>query len=262
VIDAVKAVSRVAWILLGNATLASVQDGVLTLAFEREGDAKGFASSGSGDFLAKVLDTMFGVRLTVRTTVQAAAGNGGAGGRAPEGSDRPRAAGADGAVRAGDGVASSAPDVARTSGLRADAAENPVAGPGAAGGEGDSAVVSGARGPQAGRSDAGSSPAGSDAPADALAGSPVAATGSGAGDSASGHSPGAAARAGSAAPRSGGQRAGGSARRPRASVTDPDDPRPMTDATPTGEDAGDLLTGTDLIARALGGRMIGETSDS
>jgi hypothetical protein len=38
-----------------------------------------------------------------------------------------------------------------------------------------------------------------------------------------------------------------------------DDPRPLTDPVPAG--AGDEITGTDLIMRELGGRMIGEISE-
>jgi hypothetical protein len=36
----------------------------------------------------------------------------------------------------------------------------------------------------------------------------------------------------------------------------------MTDAVPAGEDAGDALTGTDLIERALGGRVIEEIGET
>ncbi|HXP19696.1 MAG TPA: hypothetical protein VN840_08630, partial [Streptosporangiaceae bacterium] len=84
---------------------------------------------------------------------------------------------------------------------------------------------------------------------------------SGAGGSAGGYPPGEAG-AGSAAARPGGQRNGGSARRSQVIAADADDPRPLTDAVPAGEDAGDLLTGTDLIERELGGRVIGEIGES
>jgi len=42
----------------------------------------------------------------------------------------------------------------------------------------------------------------------------------------------------------------------------PDDPRPLTDAVPPGEDAAQALTGTDLIEQALGGRMIQEITET
>ena len=46
ILDAVKGQSRVAWILLSNATVDSVEDGVLTVLFARDGEAKGFSASG------------------------------------------------------------------------------------------------------------------------------------------------------------------------------------------------------------------------
>ncbi len=46
ILEAVKGQRRVAWMLLSNATVHSVEGGVLTVLFAREGDAKGFTSSG------------------------------------------------------------------------------------------------------------------------------------------------------------------------------------------------------------------------
>jgi DNA polymerase-3 subunit gamma/tau len=73
ILDAVREVRRVAWILLSNASVDSVEGAVLTLAFPREGDAKGFASSGCDQDLADVLDRMLGVRPVIRTITQSAA---------------------------------------------------------------------------------------------------------------------------------------------------------------------------------------------
>ncbi|HXO24399.1 MAG TPA: DNA polymerase III subunit gamma and tau, partial [Streptosporangiaceae bacterium] len=46
VLDAVKRERRVAWILLSNARVLSLEDGILTLGFPRDGDLKGFTTSG------------------------------------------------------------------------------------------------------------------------------------------------------------------------------------------------------------------------
>ena len=45
---------KVAWILLRGASVDSLRDGVLTLNFVREGDAKGFAGGGHDRALARV----------------------------------------------------------------------------------------------------------------------------------------------------------------------------------------------------------------
>jgi DNA polymerase-3 subunit gamma/tau len=71
VLDAIREVRKVAWILLSTATVESVDGNVLTLAFAREGDAKGFASSGCDQDLAEVLDRMFGTRPVVKPVVSA-----------------------------------------------------------------------------------------------------------------------------------------------------------------------------------------------
>ncbi len=70
-----------AWLLLGNATVESLTDGVLTLRFAREGEAKGFTSSGCDQDLARVLQVMFGLTPQIR----AAAGTAGSGGHGPGG---------------------------------------------------------------------------------------------------------------------------------------------------------------------------------
>ena len=66
-------VRKVAWILLSNATVESVDGNVVTLAFAKEGDAKGFGSSGCDQVLADVLERMFGVRAVIKASVQTGA---------------------------------------------------------------------------------------------------------------------------------------------------------------------------------------------
>jgi DNA polymerase-3 subunit gamma/tau len=66
VLEAVKAKRRVAWMLLSNASVVSLDEGVLTLRFPRQGDVKGFQSSGYEDLLKQVLEARFGVTVVVR----------------------------------------------------------------------------------------------------------------------------------------------------------------------------------------------------
>ena len=66
VLEALKAKRRVAWMLLSNASVVSLDEGVLTLRFPRQGDVKGFQSSGYEDLLKQVLQARFGVNVVVR----------------------------------------------------------------------------------------------------------------------------------------------------------------------------------------------------
>jgi DNA polymerase-3 subunit gamma/tau len=66
VLEALKAKRRVAWMLLSNASVVSLNEGVLTLRFPRQGDVKGFQSSGYEDLLKQVLHARFGVNVVVR----------------------------------------------------------------------------------------------------------------------------------------------------------------------------------------------------
>jgi DNA polymerase-3 subunit gamma/tau len=88
VLESIREVRKVAWILLSSASIESVEGNVLSLAFEREGDAKGFGSNGCDQDLANVLERMFGVRPVVRSGVGSAPGRGG-----NQGSDRARSDG-------------------------------------------------------------------------------------------------------------------------------------------------------------------------
>jgi hypothetical protein len=66
VLAAVMRVRRVAWMLLRNAVVQSLEDGVLTIRFAKEGDVKGFASSGCDADLRRVLAESFGLNVQVR----------------------------------------------------------------------------------------------------------------------------------------------------------------------------------------------------
>jgi hypothetical protein len=80
---------------LTNATVASFEDGLLTLAFEKPGTLKGFLVAENDKVLAGVLADMFGVRARISTSVastdvQGAAGVAGGAHSAP-GGERPAA---------------------------------------------------------------------------------------------------------------------------------------------------------------------------
>jgi DNA polymerase-3 subunit gamma/tau len=66
VLDAVKRERRVAWMILTNAVVDSLEDGLLTLRFAREGDLKGFSTSGCDADLKRVLSSGFGVNPMVK----------------------------------------------------------------------------------------------------------------------------------------------------------------------------------------------------
>jgi DNA polymerase III subunit gamma/tau len=85
VLDAVKRERRVAWILLSNASVLSLEDGVLTLGFPRDGDLKGFSTSGCDADLRRVLSAGFGLNVTVKGVTGADPGAGSARPAAPAG---------------------------------------------------------------------------------------------------------------------------------------------------------------------------------
>jgi DNA polymerase-3 subunit gamma/tau len=72
VLEAVKNVRKVTWILLRNASVHSMTDGILTLRFNREGDVKGFVGSQCDADLQRVLADSFGLKVQVRAMVGAA----------------------------------------------------------------------------------------------------------------------------------------------------------------------------------------------
>jgi DNA polymerase-3 subunit gamma/tau len=66
VLEAIKRERRVAWMLLSNATVLSLDGTVLTLRFARDGDVKGFTTSGCDADLKRVLSSRFGLNVTVK----------------------------------------------------------------------------------------------------------------------------------------------------------------------------------------------------
>jgi DNA polymerase III subunit gamma/tau len=66
ILDAIKRQRRVAWMLLSNATVVSLDDGILTLRFARDGDVKGFTTSGCDADLQRVLSSAFGLNVRIR----------------------------------------------------------------------------------------------------------------------------------------------------------------------------------------------------
>jgi DNA polymerase III subunit gamma/tau len=66
ILDAVKRESRVAWMLVSNASVLSLEDGVLTLRFPRDGEMKAFSASGHDAVLKRVLGTNLGLNVTIK----------------------------------------------------------------------------------------------------------------------------------------------------------------------------------------------------
>ena len=81
VIEAVKAKGRVPWMLVRNASVASYDEGVLTLRFPRQGDVKGFQGTKYEDVVKQALNTMFGINVVIRAVT--------GGGDAPSPARRP-----------------------------------------------------------------------------------------------------------------------------------------------------------------------------
>jgi DNA polymerase-3 subunit gamma/tau len=79
VLEAIKRERRVAWMLLSNASVVSLQDGILTLRFAREGDLKGFSSSGCDADLKRVLSSGFSLNVMVKGVTGGDPGAGGQG---------------------------------------------------------------------------------------------------------------------------------------------------------------------------------------
>ena len=234
ILDAVREERKVAWILLRNTSVESFEGGVLTIAFPKEGEARGFAGSGHDQVLIGTLAAMMGVTVRVRTV---ASGPGGPG--------RPGAPGTRGGQSAPGGPAS--PPAGPSS------AADPAPGSPAAPHDPPTADVAPAPGGRPGQSrgaghgqDAGSPPS---APDGGNPGRPAAKA-----DAAHGERP---ARRASGAQGQGGQRRhrGAEPSRPPAGPAEEQWP---DDATGPGAD----VSGMELIRRQLGGRVIEEIDDS
>jgi DNA polymerase-3 subunit gamma/tau len=104
VLDAVKQESRVAWALLSNASVLSLESGILTLQFLREGEMKRFSVSGHDAVLKRVLSTGFGLNVMVKGVIGAGQDPGvtraaGSADPGPDHASRPAAAAQAGAPR-------------------------------------------------------------------------------------------------------------------------------------------------------------------
>ena len=257
ILDAIKRERRVAWMLLSNATVVSLDDGVLTLRFARDGDVKGFTTSGCDADLKRVLAAQFGLSVRIRAL---SANDPAAGGREP----RPRL--------------NAVPD-------------QPAARPDGGGGR-ESAAGPSHPDAAGGGEDAGNIP-GQDRPVSAGAGSPApSAGGHGVGSNAvstgpdaspAGDTPGAPAAnrrsAATASPAAGGSPASqpassGPARPGAGSRSAGGQPAGRAGFGPGVEEAIDIpdaediaspgqagISGMDLIQRELGGQIIGEIKD-
>ena len=232
VLEAVKSERRVAWMLLNTASVDSLEAGVLTVAFAREGQAKGFAASGHDQVLIGVLATMLGLKVRVRAAVGTVSGSHGG-----------RPAPADPASRAGASGPAAAPSAARPAGAsdrqsgmadRPDGSADPPDGsadrPGAPGGM---------------QGSAGTPPAGSRA----SSGGPGGTSGAGGG---------AAGRA-SSPPRPPEPRSDGRTSSPGAPAAADLEEEWPDDAGPAAGGAGP--TGMELIERRLGGTIIEEIEE-
>ena len=116
ILDAVRRESNVTWILLGNATVDSLTDGVLTLKFAKEGEARGFTGSGRDQDLSRALQSIFGAAPQIRATA------GGSG--ASSASGRPDGPGGSGDYP-GTAPAAAGPDRAEPPGQQTGASQRP-----------------------------------------------------------------------------------------------------------------------------------------
>jgi len=283
ILDAVKRERRVAWMLLSNATAVSLDDGILTLRFARDGDVKGFTTSGCDADLKRVLASQFDLNVRIRALSGNDPGAGGRDGRprlnavpdrpADPGAGRTPPAGSGGAPAGEGGTAPAGPGRSEHRG----AAGEP--GTRAAGGSGQDSEGAGSRGPRGGAgrtgnpardtadtpsvgrtvgnlpvpaaptANAGPSPAG---------GAPI---GGPAGGPANGRPMGGPARA---APTSPGTASRGTASRPGGRghySSDIADAIEIPDAEDMAAPGQAEITGMDLIQRELGGQIIGEIED-
>jgi DNA polymerase-3 subunit gamma/tau len=247
IMSAVLEKRRVAWMLLRSASVQSLESNLLTVGFAREGEVKGFSSSGCDQVLAGALSSVLGINVRVRAIVAAEAAVPGA------------------------RAATAAPGT-QTSASRAPASAEPAAP--APPPSAPSPERAGQSQKPAGNMDNGGSathPSGGSGPAtgdDEATGSPAGRPGSG----------------GKRPSRSSAGSAGGQARRkrsaPAAGKAASRQAQPQQQAPPAGsafadeewpDDAGeqdaagagrDTLTGMELIQRQLGGRVIEEIEDA
>ena len=283
VLDAVREVRKTAWILLSSyASIEAVEGNVLTVAFDSEGNAKGFASSGSDSYLADVLHAMFGARLVIRTIVgpatsrgggravpAASEGSPGGGNGSPGGGARNRSGpGFDPGGNRGEPAGATGTDSDSRDSDGSDSRRSDSLGTRSPGHEGARRSQRGGSGEEAGPAGiTGADGGGAGGPGRGRdtkrAGTDRVPAGSSAASQTDRVAPGSSAAAGQAhrgsASRGSASRAPATAAVPSGGPEMADDPRPLTDPTPPSP--GDDLTGTDLIMRELGGRVIGEITE-
>ncbi|HSZ39961.1 MAG TPA: DNA polymerase III subunit gamma and tau [Trebonia sp.] len=83
VLEMIKTKRRVAWMMLQNASVVSVEENVLMLRFPRQGDVKGFTSGQYDEMLKQALHARYGVNLVVRAISGPDTGPGGPVARGP-----------------------------------------------------------------------------------------------------------------------------------------------------------------------------------
>jgi len=240
VLEAVKSERRVAWMLLNSASVDSLEGGILTVAFAKEGQAKGFAASGHDQVLTGVLATMLGLNVRVRAAVGTASGSQSA---------RPGSAGP--APRTGASGRATRPD-----------ATGSGSGSAGSGSAGSSTAGSGNAGPgdttdrPGGSADGPGAPGGMQGNAETPPGGFQAHRGQGGQGGMSGAGGAPAGRRASSPPRPPQPRSGRGTSAPAA--TDPEEEWP-DDAGPA--DGGAGPTGMELIERRLGGTVIEEIDE-
>jgi DNA polymerase-3 subunit gamma/tau len=262
VLEAVKGQRRIAWMLLSPASVESLEGNVLTVAFLKEGEAKGFASSGCDQVLAGVLGTLLGLNVRVRAIVGTGAGPGTRGAA--------RSATSEAAGGHGPGVTPTA------SGGLADGPGAPAAAPNASATGIDTSSARPEPAPDAGGSPGPGEPPDQAAPHAPAATGPEAQNAAGVplprgAEPPTGSAPTGGAPTGGAA--TGGARTGGGAGRragrkqhPDAAGTAPAAPNPGFDEEEWPDDAGPAggaagPTGMELIQRELGGKVIEELEE-
>jgi DNA polymerase-3 subunit gamma/tau len=234
--------------LLSNASVFSLDDNILTLRFARDGDVKGFTSSGCDADLQRVLSAQFGLNVKIRALSghDPALASGGGRSRPDAGPSRPAAAGgAQPAAGGGWGSPGSADQATRgqdrPAGQDRSGGQDPAPGQGRSGGQDRPS----AQDPEPAR------PVGQDGwPAAAVPAAPHGAAGPGGttvpggttapgGTNAPGGSPAAPGPAGPGRSASLGRPGPGAAAAPAPAATDaswPADPWPADDSAPDGPD--------------------------
>jgi len=256
VLAAVRQQRKVAWILLSNAAVGDLTENVLTLNFGQAGEARGFSASGYDGDLAGVLQALFGISPQICAIFGAPPGQAGTGPRPPRGTGQddpgPGPGGPEADARPAERPGPGSPGSGRAGGTRGDDADE--AGPSRSG-SGPAGPGGSRPGPGQGPGAAGSGPPGARRPGrrDGAAGPEPADPGTPAGPA----GPAATRAAARAAARPAGRAAAG---RPTAGGAAPDwVPQPDDEVEDSDSDA---LSGTDLIARELGGQVIEEFGET